>query len=730
MVKVRLDIPLQNDGSVDLDNWLATYHLRSPAIKTACDLSRLTGEGHFTDFNQPCFLFALEIAELISNLKLGDDAIAASLLYPAIEYAGLQLGDITEQFSPAVISLLDNLHKLQDFNLLMRHKHFTNKQLDNIRKMLLAMVKDVRVVVIKLAERVCLMRAIHNQQGQDRTLIAQETMQVFAPLASRLGIHDLKWELEDLSFSILEADTYKSLAKKLQERRQDRERRVHNIISTLQQTLKTHDINGEVYGRAKHIYSLHRKMQRKKVDLNGIFDAIAVRILVPSIEDCYTLLGEVHQLWHPIPEEFDDYINQPKDNGYQSLHTAVIDSDGKSFEIQVRTFAMHEACEMGVAAHWLYKEGKSASDYEEKIKWLRQLLDWQKEMSPNDSVPEELEKNIFNDRIYVFTPQGEIVDLPQGATPLDFAYNIHTDLGHRCRGAKVSDKLIPLNTPLKMGDTIEILTTKESSPSRDWLLPQRGYITTSHARAKILNWFKKQDFEEHANLGKDLLEKEIKRLSLGQINWEEIAEKFHYKHATQLFASLGAGDIKLSQITQPLLHKEDAQPVTVQDLLQQARNLHKKQNDQDISISGVNDLLTHMANCCKPIPGDTIIGYITQGHGITIHHNECPNIKSLDTLHKQRLVDVDWNQTTSSAYPVDIEIQAFDRPGLVGDIAQVLSHEKISITNLITSTDKHQKSAYVLLTIELNDFTVLNRMIEQFKQIPNVIFAGRKKSHD
>lgn len=728
MVKVRQDLPISQDGSVNLEKWLEQINTSSPLVRSAVLLSRVAGEDRATPYGQSCFMQSLEIAEMIASLKFGEEAIAAALVYLPSQYADLSLEDIEDQLDEHVTTLVRNTQHLQDIAILKHAAAHAPHQVDNIRKMLLAMVRDVRVVILKLAERLCLMRAIAHLAIPEQKRLAQETMDIYAPLASRLGISELKWELEDLAFSILHPETYKMIAKGLQERRIDREKRVLSILNKLNAFLDEEHIQGEIHGRAKHIYSIYRKMQRKKVGVEHVYDAIAVRILVPEISDCYAMLGHVHEFWEPIKEEFDDYISHPKPNGYRSIHTAVFDENHKHFEVQIRTYAMHEESEMGVAAHWVYKEGAQAGGgYEEKIKWLRQLLDWQKELTEDRNLPSELEKNVFEDRIYVFTPEGEIVDLPSGSTALDFAYHIHTELGHRCRGAKVGNKIIPLTTPLKMGDTVEILATKESAPSRDWLSPQRGYLKTSRARAKVLNWFKKQDYDQHITHGREIFEKEIKRLNLDEPSLDKLAHQLGYKQADAMLFALGNGDLRIAQIINLLQQELPPAPISVRELIASTRASERKDRS-DVHIYGVGDLLTHIAHCCKPIPGDPIVGYVTQGHGISIHHQHCNNLTHLDENHKNRLIEVAWFDKTSSYYPIDLDIKAYDRPGLISDIAQILANDKISITHLTTITDKKQHTAYIQLTIEIKELNLLSKVIDRFQQLPNMIEVTRKKN--
>jgi len=729
MVHIRQPLPLNSDGAVNIDQWIAMLHIPNTAlstIKNACDLAKLTGEDQSTRFGSNCFLQGLELAEILSELHMDAESIATAIIYSTAKNTDLSIEDIAKELGRNISTLTAGVLKLSSINLttLQQEKQST-PQLDNIRKMLLAMVQDVRVVVIKLAEHLSMMREQKKYTQSMREHLAHETMNIFAPLANRLGLHQIKWELEDLAFFALEPDTYKSIAKKLDERRIDREERVQTIIQTLKEALKKAHIQADIHGRAKHIYSIKRKMTRKNLDFSQIYDAIAVRILVPTIEDSYQALSIVHKLWQHVPEEFDDYIATPKPNGYQSIHTALMDENNKHFEIQIRTHEMHETSELGVAAHWVYKEGKQQkSGYEEKITWLRQLLEWQKELSTDQTLPERLEKNIFEDRIYVFTPTNDIIDLPTGATPLDFAYHIHTQVGHRCRGAKVNDKIVPLTYHLNMGDKIEVLTAPQPNPSRDWALPQKGYLKTAGARAKILQWFKRQDYKLHIEKGRHLLDKELQRLHLDNVNIADIAAKADYKAVDLMLAALGNGSLRLARITQVL---ESFIPT---DKIQKERALDSAPSkipdrSHNFDMQGINNLLSKIAKCCKPIPGDPIIGYITKGQGITIHHAHCKNIEYAKIHSPDRLTEVSWNQNAIQKYPVDIELIAQDTSQLFNTLTTILANEKITLRNLQVKTLKRDKSALVSITIEIIDLEQLDRVLTQLQQIPQVYEVKR-----
>ncbi len=586
MVAIKQKFSYLHDGDIDTDAWLqrikATYHLDNINLLTkACLLAKTSPS---------CIEQSLEIAEIILDLKLDQEAVAAAMIANSIQYTPLAIGTITEQLGDGVAKLIADLQQMNAIRNLQKNTNKTrnNVQIDLLRKMLLAMVSDIRVVLIKLAERTCIMRGIKNIALTERKRIAQETMDIYAPLANRLGIGQLKWELEDSAFRYINPEEYQTIAKFLAERRTDREKRIQTIITQLKEKIHATNIQAHISGRAKHIHSIYLKMLRKHVDYKNIYDSSAIRILVPKVDDCYNILSIVHSLWEHIPEEFDDYIAHPKSNGYRSIHTAIIDSDGKNLEIQIRTVDMHEESEHGVAAHWLYKENKTQqSGYETKITCLRQLLDWHKEIAAKDAKPNAL----LEDRVYVFTPAGDIVDLPKGATPLDFAYHIHSGLGHRCRGAKINGHIVPFAHALQTGDRVEIITAPNGTPSRDWLNKELGYLATARARAKVAQWFRHQDAEHEA------------------------------VHATHVIQH----------------HEVNRHFTPVSSKKGSVKNTY-------LQIAGTRDLLTRIAKCCNPIPGDPIIGYITQGRGVSIHKESCSNISHLASKNNNRFIQVSWNK--------------------------------------------------------------------------------------
>jgi len=523
-------IPIRSDSSVDIDTWLEQYDL-----KDALELARITGEDKANPYGFSCYVQGLETAKILADIGIDADAIAAALLYGCVQHADLSLEDIEESVGQNVKNLIVGAQQMETVHLTHGRLMETTQNsasIDNLRKMLLAMVQDVRVVIIKLAERLCVLKYVANFNESERKRLANETMVIYAPLANRLGVWHLKWQLEDYAFRYLEHDKYESISKVIEIHGAHREDFLKKAIKDLKEILEVEGVEkAKISGRAKHIYSIYNKMKRKNVGINKIYDVVALRVLVPTVEDCYAVLSAVNSHWQPIKKEFDDYISKPKPNGYQSLHTAVTDTEGNYVEIQIRTKEMHKSAELGVAAHWLYKEGKKKKEagYEAKIAWLRQLMDWQKEISSQDQKEEEAYSHIFVDRIYVFTPKGEVVDLPKGATVLDFAYYIHSDIGHRCRGAKINKKMVPLKHQLEMGDKVDVLTEKHHTPSRDWLVPGRGYLFTSRARAKVNHWFRQQGYDEQVEIGEELFEKEFKKTGLKEKTFSKALDHFNYK---------------------------------------------------------------------------------------------------------------------------------------------------------------------------------------------------------
>jgi GTP pyrophosphokinase len=733
MVRVKDTTPLLSDGSIDVEMWLHQlsskgYLENLELIRNACTLSQLAGQEHATETGQSCLQQGLSMADLLADLEVDQDTLAAAVIFENVHYADLSIDDVEEQLGHTIAKLVRGIEKMSAMNNFQAlNKYPQNKnQIDNIRKMLLAMVDDVRVVLIKLAERLCVLRTAGHLSETVRKQLATEAMEIYAPLANRLGIGAIKWEMEDLAFRHLHPDDYKSIAKGLKAKRLDRDNFVNMIVEQLNHQIKaTGAHHFAVYGRSKHIHSIYKKMQRKNVSLDEIYDATAVRILVDTEAQCYEVLGMVHTLWKQIPAEFDDYIFNPKSNGYQSLHTAVEGPEGRVFEVQIRTFHMHDLAEMGVAAHWKYKEGgmQQKESHERKIEWLRDVLSWHQEMAANKGVAENIATEFLEDRVYVFTPDGDVLDLQQGVTPLDFAYHVHSDLGHRCRGAKINGHIVPLTYQLKTGDKVEVLTGKEIKPSRDWINPHLNYLKTARAKAKVLHWFKMQDYDDNVHDGRELLDKELKSLGIKSDKLNDAAIALHFKKTDDLYASLGRGDIKMGQIVNRLAPPE----TTESNLLRFAKPQHKPEvTGSDLRIEGVGNLLTFMARCCQPVPGDEVMGYITIGRGVSIHRRDCPNIIHASEKQKQRFLQVTWGTSTRENYVVDVLIKAFDRSELLKDVTSLLSNEKAHVFSLQTNTNKHDNTAYITLTVEIDGLNSLSRLLAKLEQIPNVLEARRQ----
>ncbi|MBV4457208.1 MULTISPECIES: GTP diphosphokinase [Pseudomonas] len=746
MVQVRAHQPINTDGSINLEAWLdhavsVDLALDREALKEACEYARQAEQQSKAANNlwtegSGSFSTGLEIAEILADLKLDQDSLVAAVLYRGVREGQIELAAVSQRFGPVVAKLIDGVQRMAAISASLSPRQSmvlgTQGQVENLRKMLVAMVDDVRVALIKLAERTCAIRAVKTADDEKRNRVAREVFDIYAPLAHRLGIGHIKWELEDLSFRYLEPDQYKQIAKLLHERRLDRERFISDVMTQLKNELQATGVEADISGRAKHIYSIWRKMQRKGLEFSQIYDVRAVRVLVPEMRDCYTALGIVHTLWRHIPKEFDDYIANPKENGYRSLHTAVIGPEGKVLEVQIRTHAMHEEAELGVCAHWRYKgtDVKSGSNhYEEKISWLRQVLEWHEELGDIGGLAEQLRVDIEPDRVYIFTPDGHAIDLPKGATPLDFAYRVHTEIGHNCRGAKINGRIVPLNYSLQTGEQVEIITSKHGTPSRDWLNPNLGYVTTSRARAKIVHWFKLQARDQNVAAGKTLLERELNRLGLPAVDFDKLADKANMKTAEDLFAALGAGDLRLAQLVnlaQQLVEPERGNEQL--ELIPRKAAGYKPGKRGDIQIQGVGNLMTQMAGCCQPLPGDAIVGYITQGRGVSIHRQDCASVLQLAGREPERIIQVSWGPVPVLTYPVDIVIRAYDRSGLLRDVSQVLLNERINVLAVNTRSNKEDNTALMSLTIEIPGLDALGRLLGRISQLPNIIETRRNRT--
>ena len=632
---------------------------------------------------------------------------------------------ILEQFGKQVLMLTRGVQKLNSLQDCNEDSFKTPEQAEKLRRLLMAIIKDVRVMLIKLCYRVTRMQLLKHCSYEQRRCIARETLDIYAPLANRLGIGKLKWEMEDLSFRALDPIAFKRIATLLEERRVDREQFIKQFTDDLSELIKKQHLEAKVTGRVKHIVSIWRKMQKKKLEFHQLFDVRAVRVLVDSVADCYAVLGLVHTTWHSIPNEFDDYIANPKDNGYQSLHTAVIAEGGRVVEVQIRTHEMHRKSEFGVASHWRYKEGVALDKSMEKsISVMRDLLDGADEDASD--VLSGLSTELSTDRVYVFSPQGKVVDLPAGATPLDFAYTIHSAVGHRCRGAKVNGRIVNLTYELQTGEQVEILTAKEGGPSRDWMNRNLGYLKSAGNRSKVRNWFNQLDVKQNMLDGKAIYERELTRYNLHHVNFKQVMQHFKRSEEDQFFIDMGRGLITSAQIIGYLQSERDSQQ---EDPFKKVKkSVHSKQyNKDEIVIHGVGNLLTHFAKCCKPVPGDDVVGFITRGFGVKIHKRDCNNIMSMPEEQEARLVDVEWGGAQGSLFPAEISLTAFDRTGLLRDISNVLANEKINLLNINSSTDPQEQMVYSKLNIEVSSVDQLILVIDKLALISGVQSVNRSQ---
>ncbi|WP_419811241.1 GTP diphosphokinase [Bacterioplanoides sp.] len=747
MVKVRDDHPLLHDGSLDVDRWMdciqQSQDVNDPetlhrALLVAKELSD-EAIANRTYWSIDSVQMGIEMAQILLDLRLDTDSVVAAVLYRAVREGRMPLTRVTKDFGEPVAKLIEGVLRMAAISAIQNNatKDETvlgqrEAQVENMRKMLVAMIDDVRVALIKLAERTSAIRAVKDAPEDKRRKVADEVFNIYAPLAHRLGIGHLKWELEDLSFRYLQPQSYKKIARLLDEKRLTRQSYIENAVQRMRDELLLAGIKCDVYGRAKHIYSIWRKMSRKNLDFSQIYDIRAVRILVPEVKDCYATLGIIHSLWRHIPHEFDDYIANPKENGYRSLHTAVIGPEGKILEVQIRTHQMHEDAELGVCAHWLYKgTDLNAKDqgYEQKIAWLRQVLEWHEELGDLPELMGELRSDISPDRIYIFTPDGHVVDLPPKATPVDFAYRVHTEVGNKCRGAKVNGRIVPLTYLLKTGEQVEILTNPNAHPSRDWLYPEAGYIHSSRARAKVAHWFKLQAKDQNTDEGRQLVLRELDRLDLADQPLHDIAEKMNVKSVDDMFAAVGAGDLRTGQIVHAVLqqadrdsHRMDQQELP---LLRKPDSSDKHASADDIFIEGVGNLMTNLANCCQPVPGDDIRGYVTIGRGVNVHRSDCENLMHLEVTESQRVLQVSWGSRPTQNYPVDMTIQAYDRTGLLRDISSLLANEKVNVLAVNTQSNTGENTASMQLTVEVESLEGLSRLMNKIVQLPNVISARR-----
>jgi GTP pyrophosphokinase len=662
------------------------------------------------------FSHSVGTALIVAELRVGADAVAAALLQGSIEDGP----EFETMFGTAarLARGVVTMARIEALAVSATDKRIDpHAQLEALRQMVLAMVEDIRVVLVKLAERTHALRCAANQDATLREALGQQARELFAPLANRLGVWQIKWEMEDWAFRYLEADTYKAIAAQLDEKRADREAYIKGIIERLQAELALHGIEAEVSGRPKHIASIVNKMRRKRVSFEQLYDIRAMRVLVRHEIDCYTVLGLVHNLWQPIPGEFDDYISQPKSNDYRSLHTAVIGPEDRALEVQIRTFDMHRQAELGVAAHWRYKEGgRQDAQYEEKIAWLRRILEWKDDVADSSEFTEKFRTELFHDQVYVLTPQGRVVALDRGATPVDFAYALHTDLGHRCRGAKVNGAMVPLNTALDNGQRIEIVAAKEGAPSRDWLNPALGYLATHRARSKVRAWFRQRDVGEQVSLGRTLLEKELKRLGVVDANQEKLAQRLKFGKVDEFLAALGRGDVGQRDLINALPDLGKAAPV----LAPTAKPRARAKSGNPVVIPGLGDVPLTLARCCKPQPPEAIVAYTTVGRGLTVHRADCASLKR---ANPERMMPAEWRLDAGAAFEVDIRLKAFDRQGLLRDVSDVIAKEKLDV--LRVNTDSHDEYAHMQLTVRVRELQQLSRLLARLQHVQNVIEVGR-----
>ena len=679
-------------------------------VEEAYQFAAEAHQGQMRLSGDPFVEHPVQTAIILAELQLDAASLAAALLHDVPENCGIPVEKIKDKFGLEISRLVDGVTKLGKVSWQAAGTAPREIQAENLRKMLVAMAEDLRVVFIKLADRLHNMRTLDALAPEKQQSVAQETLEIYTPLAHRLGIGELKWHLEDLAFQYLEPGEFRRIVTLLAARRAQRENFIAQVTDILKKELDKAGLRAELSGRPKHIYSIHQKMERGR-DFNDIYDLLALRVLVSTVPDCYSVVGIIHSLWHPIPEEFDDYIANPKPNGYQSLHTAVMCFGTTPLEVQIRTREMNYNDEYGVAAHWRYKQGQKADlHFEEKIGWLRQLVEWHRELSGSEEFLESVKTDIFIDQVFVYTPKGDIKDLPRGSAPLDFAYRVHTELGHRCIGAKVNGRLVPLDYELKNGDVVDIMSTKgEKGPSLDWLNPHLGFVRTSHAKEKIRQWFKRQERAENIERGRQILDKELRHLGI-TIEREELAELCNFSNAEDFLAAIGYGGVSTHQIVTKLAAKEEA-PKAIPEVAP------RKPVPSTVNVLGVGNLVTHLAQCCHPVPGDKIIGYITRSRGVTIHRQDCQSVQHED--EKDRLVPVEWGQT-DALYPVNIQVEAWDRVGLMRDITVVVAEEKVNITSLAT----HNQSDHTTLmefTMETQGLAHLSRLLKKIESVKGVI---------
>ncbi len=709
------------------EDLLAVIQRRMPGmdpsvVKHAYDFAKGAHEGKFRRSGEPYISHPVEVAIILAEMQLDQETLAAALLHDVVEDTETTMEELRELFGDRIVRLVDGVTKLgrirwaAETDQAVREKE---RQAESLRKMFLAMVDDVRVVLIKLADRMHNMRTLEHMPRAKQLRSAKETMEIYAPLANRLGIWHIKSELEDLALRYVDPQTYFAIERALERRGTDRDHYLDSVIAELNRTLDDAGIRAEISGREKHITSIARKMERKERSFDEIYDLLGVRVIVDEKKDCYGALGVIHSIWHPIPGEFDDYVATPKESMYQSIHTVVLGPNGHPLEIQIRTHEMHYIAEYGIAAHWRYKEGsRPDANVEAKIAWLRQVMDWRDEVVDAQEFVESLKSDVFQEMIYVFTPRGDIIELPAGATPVDFAYRIHTEVGHQCVGAKVNNHLVPLNYKLQNGQVVQIMTSKTKvGPSRDWLMSSSGYITTASAREKVRQWFRRQEREENISQGRDILEKEIRRIGV-EAKLDEILKHFpQYQKIDDFLAAVGYGAVSPQQISSRLVETAERQ------VLSTPPKSSASSIPPSLRVLGVGDLYTRLASCCKPVYGDAIIGYVTRGRGITVHRADCYNTVNVD--ESERLIEVSWGDEQRQYYPVQARLEAWDRVGLLRDITTCVADEKVNMLSVLTNVHD-DRTVTVLMTLEVDGIKQLSRILQKLEGVRDVYDVRRE----
>jgi (p)ppGpp synthetase, RelA/SpoT family len=696
-------------------------------VQRAMEFARQAHAGQYRDSGEEYFQHPYEVALILADLQMDVDTIVAGLLHDVLEDTSVTREVLAEQFGEPVARLVEGVTKLAKISFMTREE----QQARSLRKMFLAMAEDLRVIVIKLADRLHNMRTLRHLSAERQRRIATETLEIYAPLAHRLGMWSIKWEMEDLAFRTLYPDEYAELVRQIAKRREQREKEIQSVIEQLQARLKEVGIQATLQGRPKHLYSIWQKLKRQGTDLSKIYDLMAVRVIVDTVKDCYGVLGLVHTMWKPIPGRFKDYIAMPKSNMYQSLHTTVVGPSGEPLEIQIRTHEMHRVAEMGIAAHWLYKEGRSSSEFEEKVAWLRQVMEWLREMKDPQEFMETLKIDLFEDEVFVFTPKGDVKSLPAGSTPIDFAFAVHTDIGMHCVGARVNGKMVPLDYRLQNGEFVEILTSKNARPSQDWL----SIVKTSKARSKIRSYFKELHREESKARGKEMLEREAKRLGLEPAEvfkvdrLNEVAKRYGLADADDLYAGVGFGKVTVAQVLSRLIGRQELEARRRQVRERQRKNgAHPggrpEVHHRGVIVEGVENVLVRFSRCCNPVPGDEIVGYITRGRGVSVHRRDCPNLLALND--EGRRIEVRWERDPSGTYPVEILVEAVDRANLLANIIESINDGITSVGAVNARTDR-QRNATIHIIVDIHDVEHMKNVINRIKQVEGVLHVERAR---